>query len=88
MRYQLVARINDPKLLNESVNELGTVFYQEDKQGNITRAVYFSTSRIVEYTGEVGEELAKRIRVLGHLVQDIRIDELHDSLEIIQNETS
>ena len=87
IRFQLVARINDPDLLEKSVHELGTVFYQEDQQGNITRVVYFSTSRIVEYTGKVDGKLAKRIRIEGHQAQNIHINELHDSIEILQNKT-
>ena len=84
MRLQLVAKINDPKLLDKSVHEEGTVLYQEDNQGSITRIVYFSTSRAVEYTGKVDEKLAAKVRVLGHRVKNILFDESFGSIEVIQ----
>ena len=69
------------------MHEQGTLFYQRDPQGNINRIVYFSTSRIVDYAGEVDEVLAKLIRADGHLVQSIEIDESRDSITILQSKT-
>jgi len=69
------------------MHEQGTLFYQRDPQGNINRIVYFSTSRIVDYAGEVDEVLAKLIRADGHLVESIEIDESRDSITILQSKT-
>jgi hypothetical protein len=85
MKFQLVAKINDPDLLGKSVHELGTVFYQEDNEGNIIKVAYFSGSRVIEYNGKVDETLAKRIRAEGHAVDLIEIDEFQSSVRIIQN---
>ena len=83
-RLQLVAKINDPNLLDKSVHEDGIVLYQEDREGSIIRIVYFSTSRAVEYTGRVDEKLAAKVRVLGHRVKNILFDENFGSIEVIQ----
>lgn len=88
MRYQLVARVDDPELLDKSADQRGTVFYQQDRKGNITRVVYFSTSRVVEYTGKVDEKLAQRIRVEGYEAQSIKFDENSDSIEVTQTKTN
>ena len=69
------------------MHEQGTLFYQRNPQGNINRIVYFSTSRIVDYAGEVDEVLAKLIRADGHLVESIEIDESRDSITILQSKT-
>ena len=39
MRLQLVAKITDAELLRRSIHELGTVFYQTDGDGSITKVV-------------------------------------------------
>ena len=62
MRLQLLAKITDAELLRKSMHELGTVFYQVDGDGNITRVVYFSGSRVVEFVGRVDEDLAYALR--------------------------
>jgi hypothetical protein len=85
MKFQLVATVNDPELLSKSIHERGAVFYQQDSQGNITKAIYFSGSRVIEYNGKVDENLAKRIRAEGNLVETIEIDEFQGSVRIIQN---
>lgn len=85
MKFQLVAKINDPDLLSKSVHELGTVFYQEDKEGNIVKVAYFSGSRVIEYNGKVDETLAKRVRAEGYAVDLIEIDEFQNAVRIIQN---
>ena len=59
MKFQLLAKITDAELLRKSMHELGTVFYQADGDGNITKVVYFSGSRVVEFIGKVDEGLAR-----------------------------
>jgi len=84
MRLQLVAKINDAELLRKSMHELGTVFYQVDVEGNITKVVYFSGSRVVEFSGRIDEALAKRIKAEGHKVDSIEVDEFQGFVRIIQ----
>jgi hypothetical protein len=85
MQLQLVARITDPELLGRSIHEHGTLLYQQDTKGNITRIVYFSSSRVIEYNGKVDEPLAKRLRVEGHQADIIEVDEFQSSVRIVQN---
>jgi len=84
MKLQLVAKIVDPELLGKSMHEEGTLFYLQDGKGSITRAVYFSSSRVIDYEGNVDDKLAQRIRHEGHRAQLIEVDELKDSVRIIQ----
>jgi len=72
MKLQLVAKINDAELLRKSMHELGTEFYQVDVEGHITKVVYFSGSRVVEFSGKIDEALAKRIKAEGHKVDSIQ----------------
>ena len=88
MKLQLVAKINDSELLRRSMHELGTVFYQTDGEGNITKVVYFSGSRVVEFSGKADESLAKRIKVEGHKVNSIEVDEFQGYVRIIQGEAA
>lgn len=85
MRFQLVAKINDPDLLSKSIHELGTAFYQEDPQHSITKVVYFSGSRVIEYDGKVDETLARRVRAEAHVVDSIEIDDSQGYVRIIQS---
>jgi len=84
MKLQLVAKINDAELLRKSMHELGTVFYQVDVEGHITKVVYFSGSRVVEFSGKIDEALAKRIKAEGHKVDSIEVDEFQGFVRIIQ----
>ena len=84
MRFQLVARITDVELLRKSIHELGTVFYQTDGEGTITKVVYFSGSRIVEFVGKVDEGFAGIVKAMGHKVSNIEIDEFQGFVKIIQ----
>jgi hypothetical protein len=84
MKLQLVAKINDAELLRKSMHELGTVFYQADVEGNITKVVYFSGSRVVEFIGKIDESLAKRIKAEGHKVDSIEVDEFQGFVRIVQ----
>jgi hypothetical protein len=84
MKLQLVAKINDAELLRKSMHELGTVFYQVDVEGNITKVVYFSGSRVVEFIGKIDESLAKRIKAEGHKVDSIEVDEFQGFVRIVQ----
>jgi len=86
MKLQLVAKITDAELLRRSMHELGTVFYQTDGDGNITKVVYFSGSRVVEFSGKTDESLAKRIKVEGHKVNSIEVDEFQGFVRIVQGE--
>ena len=70
------------------MNDKGTTLYQQTRQGNISRVVYFSTSRVVDFEGEIDENLAKIIRADGHLVESIDMDEFHDSIRILQSKIS
>jgi hypothetical protein len=84
VRFQLVARIRDVELLRKSIHELGTVFYQTDGEGNITKVVYFSGSRVVEFVGKVDEALARRVKAEGHRVESIEVDEFQGFVRVIQ----
>ena len=84
MRFQLVARITDVELLRKSIHELGTVFYQTDGEGSITKVVYFSGSRVVEFVGKVDEALARRVKAEGHRVESIEVDEFQGFVRVIQ----
>jgi hypothetical protein len=84
LRFQLVARITDVELLRKSIHELGTVFYQTDGEGNITKVVYFSGSRVVEFVGKVDEALARRVKAEGHRVELIEVDEFQGCVRVIQ----
>jgi hypothetical protein len=84
MRFQLLARITDQDLLQKSIHELGTVFYVADEKSNIVKVVYFSGSRLVEYTGSVDEDLAKRLQAEGHRVNLIEVDEIQGYVKIVQ----
>jgi hypothetical protein len=84
LRLQLLAKIKDDELLRKSMHELGTVFYQTDGEGCITRVVYFSGSRIVEFVGKVNESFAGIVKALGHKVDSIEIDEFQGFVKIVQ----
>jgi hypothetical protein len=84
LRFQLVARITDVELLRKSIHELGTVFYQTDGEGSITKVVYFSGSRVVEFVGKVDEALARRVKAEGHRVESIEVDEFQGFVRVIQ----
>ncbi len=84
MKLQLLAKISDAELLRKSMPELGTVFYQTDGEGNITKVVYFSGSRVVEFVGKVDEGLAKCVKALGHRVDSIEVDEFQGFVRIVQ----
>jgi len=84
LKFQLIAKITDQELLRKSIHELGTVFYVKDEKGNIVKVVYFSGSRLVEYTGAVDENFAKRLQVEGHKVNLIEVDEVQGYVKIVQ----
>jgi hypothetical protein len=84
MKLQLIAKISDPVLLRKSMHELGTIFYQTDGNGKISKVVYFSGSRVVEFDGEIDEALAKRVKAEGHRVESIEVDELQGFVRIVQ----
>ncbi len=84
MKLQLLAKISDAELLRKCMHELGTVFYQADGEGNITKVVYFSGSRVVEFVGKVDEGLAKCVKALGHRVDSIEVDEFQGFVRIVQ----
>jgi len=84
MKFQLVAKISDAELLRKSMHELGTVFYQADDNDNITKVVYFSGSRVVEFVGKADESLAKCVKALGHKVNSIEVDEFQGFVRIVQ----
>ncbi len=84
MRLQLVAKITDAELLRKSMHELGTVFYQTDGNGNISKVVYFSGSRVVEFTGKVDEALARRVKAEGRKVKSIEVDEFQGFVRVVQ----
>jgi hypothetical protein len=84
VKFQLVAKITDVELLRKSIHELGTVFYQTDGDGNITKVVYFSGSRVLEFVGKVDESLAKSVKALGHRVDVVEVDEFQGLVRIVQ----
>ena len=86
---QLVAKkIIEPKVLLENMHGKGNIFYQENPQGKITRIVYFSTSRVIDFTGEANETLAAIARTGGSLVEKIDFNEFHGTVEILQGKTN
>jgi len=84
VRLQLVAKISDAELLRKSIHELGTLFYQTDGDGGIAKVVYFSGSRVVEFTGKLDEALARRVKAEGHRVNSIEVDEFRGFVRIVQ----
>ncbi|MCJ7423586.1 hypothetical protein MUP01_04870 [Candidatus Bathyarchaeota archaeon] len=88
MEIQLIAEIRDPELLAKSLDSRGTMFYKKDKQGNITKIAYFSTSRIILYNGDVDENLAALVRVEGYEADVLEVDRLRGTLRIIQKKPS
>jgi len=84
VKLQLLAKITDAELLRKSMHELGTVFYQADGEGNITKVIYFSGSRVVEFVGKVDEALAKCVKALGHRVDSVEVDEFQGFVRIVQ----
>ena len=66
------------------MHEKGVTLFQENPQGIITRIVYFSTSRVVDFEGVLGEAFANIIRADGFRVESINLDEPYDSLQILQ----
>jgi len=84
LKFQLVAKISDVELLRKSIHELGTVFYQTDGDGNITKVVYFSGSRVVEFVGKVDESLARRVKAEGHKVELIEVDDVQGFVRVVQ----
>ncbi len=85
---QLVAKkIIEPKVLLENMHGKGNLFYQESPQGKITRIVYFSTSRVIDFIGEPNEAIAAIARTGGWLVEDIDFNKFHGTVEILQGKT-
>jgi Fe2+ or Zn2+ uptake regulation protein len=83
---QLVARITDADLLQKSSNEQGTLLYQTDTDGSITRIVYFSDSRVIEFVGKINETQAKIVKATGHKVNSIEVNEFRGFVRIVQCE--
>ena len=84
MRFQLIAKVTDVELLRKSMHELGTVFYQTDGEGAVTRVVYFSGSRVVEFSGKLDEGFAGIVKAMGHKVSQIEVDEFQGYVKIVQ----
>lgn len=75
MKVQLFAETDDPEFFKKAMHELGTTVYTVDDQGNIKDVLYFSGSKIVKlHTENIPEDLAKIIKVQGHLFNTIEID--------------
>jgi len=85
LRFQLIAKISDAELLTKSMHELGTVFYTVGENGEITRVVYFSGSRLVDFQGKLDQALAARIQAEGHKVSKIEVDEVQGYVKIVQS---
>ena len=85
MKLQLLAKITDAELLRKSMHELGMVLYQTDGDGTITRVVYFSGSRVVEFVGKLDEALARRVKAEGHRVELIEVDESQGLVRVVQS---
>jgi hypothetical protein len=86
MRFQLIAKISDEQLFLKCIHELGTLFYTVDAQGVVDQVAYFSGSRIVVLNIPNGfsEQLAKRIKAEGFLVDKLEIDEVQGYVKIVQ----
>lgn len=84
MQIQLAAKVTDPELLNKSINKEGTLFYQQDLKGYITRIVYFSVSRVIEYEGPVDQKLAELVRAQGYQADTIEMDKHLSLIRITQ----
>jgi redox-regulated HSP33 family molecular chaperone len=88
MKLQLVAKITDAALLKKSIHEQGTLLYQTNTDGSITRVVYFSDSRVVEFVGTMNETQARIVKATGHKVNTIEVDEFQGYVRIVQGETA
>ena len=86
MKLQLVAKITDIDLLQKSIHELGTVFYQTNTDGSVTKVVYFSGSRVIEFDGKINETQAKIVKAIGHKVNTIEVNEFQGFVRIVQCE--
>jgi hypothetical protein len=86
MKLQLIAKISDEELFLKCVHERGTIFYTVNGEGVIDQVTYFSGSRIVALTrsGGVSEQLAKRVKAEGFLVDRLEIDETQGYIRIVQ----
>ncbi len=85
---QLVAKkIIEPKILLENMHGKGKIFYQESPEGKITRIVYFSTSRVIDFTGEANEIITGIARSGGYLVENIDFNDFHGTIELFQGKT-
>lgn len=86
MKLQLIAKISDEDLFLKCVHERGTIFYTVNGEGVIDQVTYFSGSRIVALTttSGVSEQLAKRVKAEGFLVDRLEIDETQGYVRIVQ----
>jgi hypothetical protein len=86
MKLQLIAKISDEDLFLKCVHERGTIFYTVNGEGVIDQVTYFSGSRIVALTtsGGISEQLAKRVKAEGFLVDRLEIDETQGYVRIVQ----
>ena len=85
MNFQLVGKVGDQELFLKVVHKLGRLFYAEDGKGNIVRVVYFSGAKALEYTGEIDQKFATRVKSEGHKVDVLEFDEDRGILKIVQS---
>lgn len=74
MKIQMVAETRDPEFFRKTINEMGSIAYTMDEQGNVKEAIYFSGSRLIRLTGKIAEETAKIIKAEGYPFKEIDID--------------
>lgn len=87
MKLQLIARISDEQLFLKCIHELGTLFYTVNGQGVVDQIAYFSGSRIVvlNIPDGLSEQLARRVKAEGFLVDKLEIDEVQGYVKIVQS---
>lgn len=74
MKIQMIAETQDPEFFRKTINEMGSIVYTVDAQGNVKEAIYFSGSRLIRLSGKIPEETAKIIKADGHEFKEIDID--------------
>jgi len=83
---RLFAKISDPGLLLKSLNEAGTAFYRPVK-GNIVEAVYFSTSRMVYFLGELTPQQYETLKAQAYRAESFSLDEQRGTITVSQLES-
>jgi hypothetical protein len=71
-------------LFRQATSELGTTFYTPSLEEGKYEIVYFSTSRIVKFSGVPSEDMVKLIQISGHKVKKMDVDEITGTVKIVE----